>query len=66
MDRGGKNSKCPKVSDINSSNEANIFINNIETNALLDTNSCVSTASKTFYETNFKHLNLLLSTITTH
>ena len=35
-----------------------MLINNIETNALLDTGSCVSTVSKTFYENNFKHLEL--------
>lgn len=34
-------------------------MNNIETKSLLDTGSCVSTISKTFYEQNFNHLELL-------
>ena len=42
-----------------SSNESDIFIDNVQTKALLDTGSCVSTISQSFYENNFKHLELM-------
>lgn len=44
---------------VGSSNEVSVLVNNIETKSLLDTGSCVSTISKTFYEQNFNHLELL-------
>ena len=43
---------------VGSSNEVDILLENIETKALLDTGSCVSTISQSFYEANFKHLDL--------
>ena len=36
-----------------------MFINGIETKALLDTGRCVSTCSKSFYENNLGHLKLM-------
>ena len=55
----GGSKRCPKVSNlVGSSNEVDILLENIETKALLDTGSCVSTLSQSFYENNFKHLDL--------
>ena len=47
----GNHKRCPKVSNmVGSSNECNIFIEGIETQALLDTGSCVSTLCQSFYD----------------
>ena len=55
--------KCPKVSEkeiVGSSNEVSVLLNNlVETHALLDTGSCVSTLSKTFYEKHLSHVELM-------
>lgn len=57
---GSGNRKCPKVSEIiGSSNESTILVNNIETEALLDTGSCVSTCSKSFYENYLNSIELM-------
>ena len=39
-------------------NEANVQIEGVSTNTLLDTGSCVSTISQTFFEQNLAHLEL--------
>lgn len=44
---------------VGSSNEVTVLVNNIEAKSLLDTGSCVSTISRTFYEQNFSNLELL-------
>ena len=49
--------KCPNVFEIaGTSNEFIVFINGTETKALLDTGSCVSTCSKSFYENNLSFI----------
>lgn len=56
----GRARKCPKVSNmIGSSNEVDIVVENISTKALLDTGSCVSTISQTFYENNYSGIELM-------
>lgn len=53
----GRARTCPKVSNIvGSSNEVDIVVENVNTRALLDTGSCVSTISQTFYESNFSDI----------
>ena len=41
---------------VGSSNECDIMIEDIECKALLDTGSCVSTLSHSFYDSHFKHI----------
>ena len=43
---------------VGSSNECDIMIEGIECKALLDTGSCVSTLSQSFYDSHFKHIPL--------
>ena len=54
-------SQCPKVSGnvMGNANEAQVSINGIEITSLLDTGSCVSTVSKSFYDKHLSHLELL-------
>ena len=55
----GKQTHRPKVSNmVGSNNESVIVIEGIETKALLDTGSCVSTMCQTFYDEHLKHLPL--------
>ena len=55
----GKQTHCPKVSNmVGSNNESVIVIEGIETKALLDTGSCVSTMCQSFYDEHLKHLPL--------
>ena len=52
--------KCPKISEIvGTRNESVVFINGIAKKALLDTGSCVSTCSRSFYENNLSRLDLM-------
>ena len=55
----GMRNQRPKVSNIiGSSNESDMIIEGIETKALLDTGSCVSTLCQSFYDKHLKHLPL--------
>ena len=53
--------QCPKVSSnvMDNANEAQVSINGIKVTSLLNTGSCVSTVSKSFYDKHLSHLELL-------
>lgn len=58
-DRGtnkDQNKEDPNL--VGEATETTVFIDNIETTALLDTGSCISSLGHTFYQKNFDHLPL--------
>ena len=56
MTNTGRVKKEPEL--VGETNEVKVLINNIDVNALLDTGSCVSAMSKTFYEENLAHIEI--------
>jgi hypothetical protein len=51
------NKKGPNL--VGTSNESSVIVNNIETTALLDTGSCISTISDKFYKQHLASLDLM-------